>query len=292
MRVSHALQASYNTISMTINILSSVKDATTSDFVYSALSFYGRHRGGSLCGSWFVSALDPLGVKPGAIRQTLYRMEHSGALETTRVGRNKFYAPSPTTLAIMDAGLERIWQEPEEWDGRWTLVQFSFAAEDRTERDLAREVLQAEGFGALGPGLYLHPHDRSQRILQALRAMKLDQNVTSFRARLTNGEDSSLADRIWDTNATAHAYRCFLERFQEFAGKGVTACTDAEAFALRFAVVFSFLRISWEDPELPAALSGEEPVGSRARALTKKLYETLTVPALRYCDQITASVGG
>ena len=55
-----------------------------------------------------------------------------------------------------------------------------------------------------------------------------------------------------------------------------------EAFAARFALVFSYLEIAWNDPELPSALLPGRWPGGRARRLARGLYGRLQPGALRY----------
>lgn len=267
------------------------------DLVYSSLSFYGRHRAEALPGTWFATALEPLGVAPATTRQTLWRMERDGALESTRHGRVKHYAPTPTTEAILDAGVQRILRPREvAWDGRWTLIQFRFGTDQRAARDRARDVLQSEGFARLGPGLYTHPRDRSDRVLAALDRSGLANHVVAFRGpRVDGGTDQSLADRLWPLEETASAYRDFLEQFEPVAHVRVVEWKPAEAFALRFLVVSRYLRISWADPELPSKLAPGDFPARRARKLTRDLIRRLETRALRHAeaawDEATGSAG-
>ena len=272
--------------------MSTLIEATTSDFIYSALSFYARRRQCSLPGTWFVEALAPYGIAAGALRQNLYRMEKAGALLTVRDGRRKRYSPSPTTQALMDAGLSRITRPAEEeWDQQWTLIHFGFTANDRRVRDLVRDVLQAEGFASLGPGLYIHPRDRARRVLDAMRELDLEKNVSAFRGRwIDDRGERDLVARLWDSAATATRYRAFIRRFRGVADQPADRWTDEQAFAIRFAVVFAFLRISWEDPELPPSLLNQDLGGTEARMLAQDLYERLTEAGLRYGDAVLRQV--
>jgi phenylacetic acid degradation operon negative regulatory protein len=269
-------------------ILSSLRSSPTSDFIYSSLSFFARRRGGELPGRWFVDALGSLGVDEQAVRQTLYRMEREGALLTRRTGRAKWYRASPTTQAVMDAGLARV-NEPSEspWDGQWTLVHFRIGEEQRDTRDRIRDVLLVEAFGALGPGLYAHPRDRTERLSAAVARMGLQDRINVFRGMHVAGlDDPRLVHELWDLAAVANRYRKFVRRFQPIDALAAGAVTPREAFGLRFAFMFEFFRTSWDDPSLPSELLPAEWPGEPARALAARLMKSLLPPAIEYGDDI------
>lgn len=270
--------------------MSSLSEATTSDFVYSSLSFFGRKRGGVLPGNWFVEALEPLGVSEPAIRQTLYRMEKSGALQARRAGRAKLYGPSPATRAVMEAGRARI-LDPDDpgWDGQWTVIHFRFPAEEWKLRDRLREVLMVEGFGALDPGLYLHPRDRAARIAAAARESGVEDRLFVVRGhRQPGGDERRLVHQLWDLAGIGARYLAFLDRF---AGMEPEAMRELEAFAVRFAAVFEFFRIRWDDPELPSEVLPSDWPGWRARSRAAELYTALETPAIRFADRVLDRVG-
>lgn len=272
------------------DIMSTVASATTSDFVYSSLSLFGIRRGGALPGSWFVEALAPLGVGEPAIRQTLYRMEKSGALEARRAGRVKLYSPSAPTRAVMEAGRARIVGDHEvDWDGRWSVVHFRFPADESQLRDRLREVLMVEGFGALHPGLYLHPRDRVARVAGAAREAGVEDRLLIVRGeRRFGGDDRRLVHDLWDLAGIAARYRAFLDRFEDVEP---AALSDLEAFTVRFAAVFEFFRITWDDPELPPELLADDWPGADARDRAAELYRSLDGPAVRHADEVLERVG-
>jgi phenylacetic acid degradation operon negative regulatory protein len=275
-------------------IVSSIAGAPTSDFVYSSLSFFGRRRGGQLPGVWFVEALGALGVAEQRVRQTLYRMEHSGALLARRAGRVKWYRASPSTEAILDAGVARVAAHAEEaWDGRWTLVHYRVGEEDRNKRDRIRDVLLVGGFGALGPGLYAHPRDDRGRLLAAAEELGLRDRLNVFRGTHVAGvDDRRLVAETWDIVGLARRYRAFLSRFRAVAGEPPARWTPREAFALRFAFMFEFFRISWDDPSLPTSLLPPEWPGEEARSLAERLMQALLPGAITFGDLVLARTAG
>lgn len=277
-----------NIFYVTDEILSSLKSAPTSDFIYSSLSFFGEPKGGELPGTWFVRAMGSLGLEETAVRQTLFRMEKEGALRSRRSGRIKLYRPSVSTRAILEAGRERVRAKtPSEWDGLWTLVHFRVGEGDREGRDRLRDVLRVEGFGALGPGFYLHPHDRIARLLASARDLGLDDRLNIFRGPHLAGLDArQLVRMLWPLEALAVRYGRFIDRFRPVAAAPVRRWSPKEAFGLRFAVMFEFFRISWDDPGLPPSLAPPGWPGEKARRMAEELLKKLNTPALTYAEQV------
>lgn len=268
-----------------------VADAPVSYSVYSAFSFYGSRRGGELPGTWLVSALGTLGHEVAAVRQTLYRMEGSQELVSRTAGRTKHYRLSPAARAEAEAGLARIMEEVgDDWDGLWTFVQFRAGSEDRVERERLRELLRAEGFAAAGSGLFVHPRDRSARLLSAAEAHGVADMIEVFRGRrLSAGSDREFVARYWRLEALAVRYRRFVARFGGLLARR-SRMTRGDAFVLRFAVVFDYLETAWEDPDLPPSLLPPRWPGLRARQTARDLYQQLLPDALAFGDEVLLAV--
>ena len=269
-----------------------VTDAPVSYSVYSAFSFYGARRGGELPGTWLVAALSALGHEVAAIRQTLYRMEGSRELVSRSSGRRKQYRLSPYARAEAEAGLAKIMERaPLAWDGRWTLVQFQTGTEDRIERERLRELLRVEGFAVTGIGLFIHPRDRSARLLRAAAEHRVSDLVEVFRAlRLGGRDEKGFVARHWDLATLAGRYRGFLNRFRPLERESRRIPLEA-AFLLRFAVVFDYLETAWDDPDLPAALLPARWPGVAARNLARRLYRSLLPRALAFGDGLSGPAG-
>jgi phenylacetic acid degradation operon negative regulatory protein len=259
--------------------------------VYSSLSFFGPHRGGELPGRWFVAALGRVGHDAAAVRQTLWRMEQSGELAGRVDGRQRFYRFTPLAGAEARLGLARIMDPPPRgWDGEWTIVHLRFAAGQRTERERVIAALHAGGFRGTMPGVFLHPRGPATPI-EALAEEAGHQHVMVFQGRRAGGpDDDSLARALWDIDALERLYRAFLASWRADGRR--RRWRGEQAFAARFALVFSYLDIAWNDPELPAALLPVRWPGGSARALARQLYLRLQPKALRYCERILSRSKG
>ena len=269
-------------------LLSTVTDAPVSYLIYSALSFYGDRRGGEVAGTWFVAALESLGVSPAAVRQTLFRMERDGELISRRAGRVKMYRASPYARAEIGAGVQKIFATPETgWDGYWTLVLTRFPTEMRLERERVRNILQVEGFAPLGNGTYVHARDRAKRLRRAVGDLGVAEFVTAFRVDKIHGvSDRDFAYAYWDLERLGEEYAVFLRRFDPLGRRRAATIPLATQFGLRFAVVLSFLEVAWKDPELPASMLPARWAGVKARLLARRLYQRFLPGALAFGDSL------
>jgi phenylacetic acid degradation operon negative regulatory protein len=272
--------------------LRALKAARASAFVYSSFGFYARRRGMELTGTWLVAALADVGVPPATSRKTLWRMEREGELVSRRAGRSKLYRATPLAWAEIESGADKILRSPAQtWNGRWTLVTYAFEAEERVERERIKAVLDAEGFGVVGPGAYIHPRDRGGRVLAAAEEQGMGARLRVFRgARLVRTSDAELARSLWDLRESALRYRRFLQGFDPLAGRARSLAPPV-AFAARFAVVLAYLEAAWPDPELPPSLLPPNWPGPVARALAAKLYRALLPAALAHGDAIRDRTG-
>jgi phenylacetic acid degradation operon negative regulatory protein len=274
-------------------ILSTITAEPPTELIYSLLSAYGRRRGGELPGAWFVAVLESLRHKPPSVRQALFRLAREGALETRKAGRITWYRLSSFGQAAIATGSDKLFTPPQSsWDGCWTLVFCQFDTGSREAREHAREILELEGFALLGRGAYIHPHERTDRVLNLLREARLEDRATIFRARRLNGEaDDALVARLWDLRRLERGYRRFLRMFQPLADRPVASWSPAEAFAGRLAVVCKFLRTAWDDPGLPRALLPDDWSGHQARVVAARLYESLLTGTLRHGDTVARRLG-
>ncbi len=266
--------------------LSTVERATTASLIYSSLSAHAGRWGGELPGTWFVRALGGLGRPAAGVRQTLYRMERNGEIESRKQGRAKLYRLSPFGAAAVEAGGHMIFGDEEsEWDGSWTLVHYQFPAAQRALRDRIRRLLELEGFAPLDRGVYLHPRDRSPQILGVLAEFQEAGEVMVFHVYRVGGEsDRELVARLWDLSELGRSYRLFVRRFQPLTRRSPNSWEPREAFVTRFALVLEYLWIAWRDPELAQPLLPRGWQGPLARRIARELYETLLPPASAHAE--------
>lgn len=268
----------------------SVTDAPVSYSIYSAFSFYSPRHNHELPGAWLVTALGSLGHGAAAIRQALYRMEGSAELASRTEGRNKFYRLSPAALSESEAGLAKILHpESGPWDERWTIAYLRPDAGHATARERLRELLNTEGFAAVGPGLFIHPRDRVERVMRAARGHDATDILEVFRASRVATDHRVFAAEHWDIDGLSERYGTFVDRFAAVESS-IATIDDEAAFVLRFAVVFAYLETAWRDPELPLDLLPRAWAGTKARMLAAHLYRGLLPRAISHADRVMREV--
>lgn len=266
-------------------------DAPVSNFVYSSFAFFGTVRSGELPGLWFVYALAEVGCDESAVRRTLHRMEGAGELTSRREGREKFYAPTGYAKGEIKAGSQKIFDAPKPWDGRWTLIHARFDGAQRIHRDRLHTLLDVEGFASMAPGLYLHPRPLGKRILQAADPVVREQIFIVRGKRLGRESDGAFIARHWDLPALARRYGETLADLRQLRGRAEKGVADREAFRCRFEVVIRFLRVAWDDPDLPTDLLPAPWPGTAAREMALELYTRFLPGARRFGDQVLERIG-
>lgn len=267
---------------------SSIQRVPISYFVYSAFSYLAPRHGGELPGSWFVHALTApdIGRSEDAVRQTLYRMEREGEVETRRVGRAKLYAPSAYARAEIEAGSAKIFERAaERWDGRWTVVHVDLRTPQLAlHRERVVALLAVEGFARLDANLFVHPRDVAGR-LEAALSTTARRGVLIMRATMAEPSTQAVTAR-WRPAELARRYARVLRWLDGVQRRVDAGIADAEAFRLRFDVVFTFLGVAWDDPRLPPELLPPEWPGDHARHAARRAYESLLPGAIRHGEHI------
>jgi phenylacetic acid degradation operon negative regulatory protein len=275
----------------TLPWLSTIARVPISYFVYSAFSFFGRKRGGELPGGWFIAALTDAGRDEAAIRQTLYRMEREGELIARRDGRMKFYRPSGYAAAEIDAGTEKIFDRPKrEWDGQWTMVRVGLrTAVTAKQRERVIALLAVEGFVQLDANLFVHPRGAAERLLEAL-SPRARADVVVMRGKLLDAAAQPFLVSLWKVDELSARYRRVLVTLGRIDERERSGISDRDAFLMRFAVVFDYLAVAWEDPDLPSDVLPADWPGAETRAAAAALYERLLPAATRHADTLLESV--
>ena len=270
---------------MSDDIWTTVSEAPIRSLIYSCLSAYGEPRGGELPGPWFSAIFEGIDHAPAAVRLALFRMVKNSELVSRKQGRINFYRLAPFGRAGIEAGLQMLFGEPEkDWDGAWTVVHFHFTSEDRFNRDHMRGILTLEGFGCLGPGLYLHPRDRGPRVLEAMGS---STGISIFRGPSVGGRSNEdLVEKLWDLEELNHRYEAFLQEARSLQKRLAAGLPDRKAFFYRIGVVLHYLGVGWSDPEIPDSLLPSGWLGYEARETARGLYEVLMPQTLAHGDDI------
>ncbi|GAB3476460.1 PaaX family transcriptional regulator [Amycolatopsis cihanbeyliensis] len=243
-----------------------------------------RHR--SVWAGGLVALLAELGFSAGAARVALTRMAQRDLLERHRDGRQVHYTPSGRTLAILADGDERIFSfgRRRSADEPWTLLWHSVPEDRKLARARLVRRLRFLGFGPVGDGTWLAPHDREREVAELLAELEVRPHAGLMVGRPPAPVDVRVfAARAWDLEALAERYAAFVAEFERYQN---VRLDDATAFAVRTRLVHAFRRFPMLDPELPEALVPPPRRRADAVALFQDLYPALAEAAGRHFDEV------
>ena len=251
---------------------------------------YVEHRDRELWTGTIIALAAEFDLTERAIRSALLRLQRDGWLDARRAGARSWYGLTDAGRDLIDRGRDRIMRGPEQhWDGRWVVLTYSIPEARRELRDRLRAELGWLGFGGLGSGLFVSPHDRQDELATLARRHSLERHITVFRAEhVWPGDNRALAARCWDLQAINASYASFLHAFQPYAGG--RRLTDRECLVVRFRLINGYRRFPFLDPGLPAGLLPQDWLGIRAGDLFRHLHARLAPGANRYFGHVTGAV--
>jgi phenylacetic acid degradation operon negative regulatory protein len=234
--------------------------------------------GGSVWLSGLIRLLAPFGINERLTRTSVYRLAREGWLAARQDGRRSLYRLTPEGLRRFEHAYRRIYAPPAgRWDGGWDVVVAPpKAIAKRARRDLRKE-LGWEGFGALGPWLFVRPSGTSdaKALTDTLRALRTERQIAVLTARDVGGAQplGEFARECWNLQSVASEYRRFIARF----GRVIRAFDDGtghpeQCFVVRTLLIHEFRRVSLHDPHLPAALLPADWPGPAAYVLCRNIY--------------------
>jgi phenylacetic acid degradation operon negative regulatory protein len=244
----------------------------------------GQH---SVAAAALVRAATELGVTGNALRSALSRMTREGWLEPHRPPKQPpSYRLTAKGERLIEEGTARIYgHHRPSWDGQWLLVSYSIPEHRRGERDRLRQGLTFLGFGSLGNGIFVSPHDLRAEATELIHRTGAEHDVTMHHGTLEWPSDpQSVVATAWDLKALAPKYEDFVQRTT--TAHAQPPATDAEAFQRRFLLTHEFRRFQFADPDLPDALLPPGWIGATARERFRELNASLKQPAERHWQRI------
>lgn len=267
------------------------------DLVFSLFGEYLLDRPGPVWVGSLIDLLAPFGISESAVRTTLSRMARKGWLRTERRGRLSFYDLTGRGRQLLERDAQRIYHPPRDasWDGTWTMVAYSIPEEQRELRDRFRTRLTWLGFGSLGGGLWICPHEVEGPVAEYAREFGLADHVAVFHAaRLSPSVVERIVDRCWDLDAIHERYMAFVWRHEPEHRASARALEDGTllpevAFVRRFELIHEYRDFPLVDPYLPRALLPENWGGDRAARLFEEYHGLLAEPADRWVDAVLSA---
>lgn len=238
-----------------------------------------------------VGALEALGIESRAARQAVSRTAADGWLEGESVGRYTRWRLSPTgrrLLASAWARLQRSFTPGGAWDGRFLLLVLPGTGPDRATRDRLATRLDFEGFGSLGPNVWVAADQRARTGAEALlESTTLEDPAMLFAAESVPGASTpaEVVARAWDLESAARAHEAFLDAFE-----GLEPVDDREAFALRTRLAHEWRHLLSVDPALPAELLPPDWPGLAAAELFHRCHTGWAEAATRFYETLCEDV--
>lgn len=264
----------------------------TQSLVFTLYGDYLYPREGWAWTASLIRMLELLGVSSQAARSALSRMSRRGWLKASKRGRLSLYALTARGRRLMEEGTRRIYSDPvDEWDGRWRVVVYSLPEDKRHLREALRKRLEWLGFGPLGPGTWISPHDRQSELEEMFDDLGVSRFVDCFAGNWLGTSHQELVSRCWDLKDLNRRYAGFLKEWQPKFERHLRSESDGESvdladcFVNRFWIIHDYRFFPEIDPGLPSELLPADWLGDEARRLFLQYHDTLTGPAGRFIDQ-------
>ena len=155
------------------------------------------------------------------------------------------------------------YDEKRTWDSRIYLITYDLPIERNNERSYLRDLLKKIGCGMLQQSVWLTPYNPTKLIQEFVEERNLGEDlilVSSLGKGRTIGDWSleELVERVYDVQELNERYKMFI--FEVKKGE-----------LLRTQLIFTFLSILKDDPQLPFKLLLEDWAGERAYQLFQKV---------------------
>ncbi len=263
------------------------------DLVFTLFGDFLLHRPSPVWVGSLIALLEPLGLSETNVRTVLSRMAGKGWLRAERAGRRSYYALTGRGRRLLEEGETRIYRPRDAggWDGEWTLLAYSIPEEQRGQRDRLRVRLEWLGFGSLGNGLWVTPHDVADPVREMADELEVREYVEVFRGRhLGLGDARELVGRCWDLAGLNARYEAFIERHLDgcvaLKEEGHASIEPRDAYVRRFRLVHQYRDFPLQDPFLPRELQPEHWAGECALSLFNHYHELLAAPADRFVEPL------
>ena len=224
-----------------------------------------------------IELLAPFGANDRLVRTSVFRLTEQGWVVATRKGRRSYYTLAPAGRRRFQQAYDRVYKRPREWDGRWTWVVLPKSDNGGPARAELRQELEWQGFGVLGPGVFLRPDADDAALDGLLEELGLLDKVLVMHASelaISGRATGNVIAQCWDLERVGAAYMEFLDRFRPALARieANAAMTPEQAFVVQSLLIDAFRRVTLHDPRLPGRLLPQPWPGQQAFQVCREIY--------------------
>ncbi|MDP2578999.1 PaaX family transcriptional regulator C-terminal domain-containing protein [Shimia thalassica] len=224
--------------------------------------------GDKISGSALSAIIEPMGIKPEALRVALFRLRNDGWLASEKAGRSSFYFLTEHGLRESEAATPRIYARTPTPISEWRLVVQDVVR--MAARQSAEKEMRHAGCLVVAPGVFLAPVDGTQPDIDGfVMTGRADTIPEWLRARTSPPE---LVSAYQDLEAALDAF-CDLM-------KSAPALSPAQVATLRTVIVHNWRKALLSHPELPEAFFTKEWRGEACRRKVMQTLDRLGRPTL------------
>lgn len=244
---------------------------------------YGDHllaRDGSAPVAALIRLLEPLDIRPAAVRTAVSRMVGQGWLEPVETARGPGYGLTERAdVRLREAG-DRIYRTRDEaWDGRWHMHVLT-PLTDRAQRERIRNQLRFLAMAPISDSTWVSPRPSTE-----VTSLLADEGVATVTLTSTDVRPTSSLLAAFDVEGLGKAYDEWLAGARALIASADAAADDDEsAFVARSQLVHGWRKFLFADPALPAELLPDDWSGSRAAAYFDEQADRLLPAASRFVD--------
>lgn len=268
---------------------------------------YGRSHGGELPISVLIAMLGDLGYDAPGVRSSVSRLKSKGILHSVGNRSRAKYALSDSVIDIFRDGDKRIFAPERSTPAdRWVLAIFSVPEAIRNRRHQLRSELTGLGFGTVGSGVWIAPHNIQDEARKHLAERGLDNFVEFFDAEyLFAGNMGDKVASWWDLDSLDALYSEFLEiygnapsQWIERMGEDPSAALAAagaedlrDAFRCYVPMLTMWRRFPYRDPNLPLEYLPQGWKAPRAKNTFLAMHRMQAPLAAKHAEQLLALKG-
>lgn len=256
-----------------ISALSISRNQRVWSIIVSLFGDMARNSGDQISGPLMSRIIEPIGIRPEAIRVALHRLRNDGWITSQKRGRTSFYALAPRGLDETASATPRIYARTTDTPSCWHVI--ILRAMSSPERGSAEKPLQGMGYTPLGQGVFLGKGKAPSKPGDAFVLSGQPDHIPDWLKQ-------QIADP-WTASYQAMA-QSLSTVDQLLNGHTIS---DLQSATLRTLIVHNWRRILLNHPDLPAEFYPNDWKGFECRDRVMGLLDRLQIADLQKLNRDT-----